>query len=275
MSDFLFVDQFSAEVVDLIFVASCIEATLFPVKNYTTVFSFYFPCISAPGLPHQRNFAWIIHSDYLSIRGFPIVIKMVFSTYGTYPFGKVHSQSPSGNIHLMCTVIQGFACTPMPQPVPIIMDEAVFIRYVGRRALPKVIIQPIGHRSGFVESLLALVGIPGFCQIDPSNNSVMKFFDTLGKYRGRTPLGAHLHHAVVLACRLYCQLALSWVMAQGFFDIHMLPGLTAHNGKGCMPMIWCGYINCIYRLVLQNFTAILFRFWGVFLFGLHLSLIHI
>ena len=57
-----------------------------------------------------------------------------------------HELSVAGYINFMRAIIQGFAGAPMPEPMPVIRNNIVFIRHSWRRPLPQVVIKAGRHR---------------------------------------------------------------------------------------------------------------------------------
>ena len=61
----------------------------------------------------------------------------------------IHAQSPTGDVERVNAVVAEFAIAPMPEPMPVVMDEVVLVRAFRRGALPESIIKPLRHRRRF------------------------------------------------------------------------------------------------------------------------------
>ena len=77
----------------------------------------------------------------------------------------------------MGAIVERFTGAPVPEPMPIVMNDIVVVRAPRRRSLPQFIIEPRGHGSRFsVANRGALVVVPGAAKIGPANRAAVQLF---------------------------------------------------------------------------------------------------
>ena len=97
----------------------------------------------------HRFFPAIIDVDDLCVGRFPIIMIAITSSDGVNPGRVVQFHTPTEHVDHVRAVVQGLACAPMPEPMPVVMHDVVFVRTAWGRALPKVPIQPLRHSCFF------------------------------------------------------------------------------------------------------------------------------
>src|SRR5690606_36994936 len=133
------------------------------------------------------------------MRSLPVVLKLVTPANGAHAGREINAQAPTGDIYLVGAVVEGFSGPPMPEPMPVVVNQPLLIRPARRRTLPKFIVQPGRNRAGPEDGFPAGIGIPGFGHVYLPDHPFVKQLDTLGEHRRRTTLCTHLYHTVILA----------------------------------------------------------------------------
>ena len=78
----------------------------------------------------------IVQANCVRIGRFLVILKAVSSTAGDGTNGMFDLQAPAANVEPMDTVVAELTVAPMPEPVPIVMDDVGFEGTLGCRALP-------------------------------------------------------------------------------------------------------------------------------------------
>src|SRR5882724_952767 len=79
-----------------------------------------------------------IKTGNLCIGRFPVIFKSIAAA-GRIDFDRiVYSKEPAAAIQFMCSIITGFGSTPMPEPMPVVMDEVILVRPSRSGSLPQI-----------------------------------------------------------------------------------------------------------------------------------------
>ena len=168
----------------------------------------------------------------------------------------------------MDTVVAYVSGPVVPVPVD---GAAVVVAVEGEhrdRTVPKIVVD--AGRDRFVllvADVPALLGVPDLGHEQVAELARLAVLDEPMRVGAAPGLGAHLHHAVVLARRLHHEAALADVVGDGLFHVDVLAGFTAQNGSGSMPMEGRGDDDRIHRLVVQDPPDVLLHL-GAFPLGL-------
>lgn len=147
------------------------------------------------------------------------------------------------------------AVTPQVAPVP---PQHRIVRVFRGRPVPHIPVETgrcLGVRFDR-EVRLALL-IEDAAQVDLTEPALVNVLLGGHQVRRRTVLHAHLHDPVVLACGLHGLAAFPAIVALRFFDVHVLAGLAAPDGRQRMPVRRGRNQDGIHRLVVEHLTEIL------------------
>src|SRR3954471_5641358 len=113
----------------------------------------------------------------------------------------------------------------MPEKVPVVMEEIISKRLLGRGALPQVVVEP-GGRVGrpAVSDGRAIVVIPSLGQSDVAYFAVVHSFHRVAVQRTAATLSADLNDARRAASGSNHSLAFVRRLAARFLDVHVLSG---------------------------------------------------
>ena len=101
--------------------------------------------IAAQALPAYRLSAGEFVTDGLGIGSLLVVCKGVASATGYHPLRRDDIQSPAAQIKGVNAIVSQFAVTPMPTPMPIVMDQIVDVVSMRRWPLPKIVVKRGGN----------------------------------------------------------------------------------------------------------------------------------
>src|SRR5206468_5023062 len=105
---------------------------------------------------------------------------------------------------------------PVPKPVPVVVEDVVLERPLGRRALPQGVVEVCRHRDRLAAADAGPdVVVPAPGEQDASDLAGLHDLYCLDVLRPTSPLRALLDNALVLPRRLDEQLALVGVVAAG------------------------------------------------------------
>ena len=90
----------------------------------------------AQAFPGNRFTLGKIHRNHHGVGRFLVVVMTVATSAGGNTRGILNVQAPTGDIDAMDSIVAQFAVTPMPEPMPIVMEIIVAIRTAGRWSLP-------------------------------------------------------------------------------------------------------------------------------------------
>src|SRR5687768_4482376 len=98
----------------------------------------------------------------------------------------------------MRAVVECLPCSPMPEPVPIVVNEVILVCHARCWTLPQVEIEMRRHRNRLAHAdALPVIRIPSLCIVRTTDTS---FFQRLHRFldtRPRPALVAHLDQPVV------------------------------------------------------------------------------
>src|SRR5207248_6861756 len=122
-------------------------------------------------------------------------------------------------------VIPQLARAPVPEPVPVVVDEVVAILALGRGPLPEVVIQPAGNRRGLpMADGWPRIVVPTAREQHPTDLAATQALNGFNNSRHAAPLSAELNNPVMLTGRRDHHLAFAGIVAGGFLHIDVLAG---------------------------------------------------
>src|SRR5205823_1437799 len=100
----------------------------------------------------------------------------------------------------MDAVVAQFAVAPVPEPVPVVRMIVGAVRPARRRALPELVVEPLGHRR-FLASAdrLTVALIPPLGEIDATDDAFVKLIHGRDDAVVAAALIAHLHFLLMFA----------------------------------------------------------------------------
>src|SRR5690606_32272720 len=85
--------------------------------------------------------------EHLGIGGLCFILEEVTSTAERDPGGIIHTQCPPAQVDRVNAIVTCLSRSPVPAPVPVVMDKIVFVVPAGCRALPEIKIEPVRYRN--------------------------------------------------------------------------------------------------------------------------------
>ena len=160
----------------------------------------------------------------------------------------------------MGAVVERLTRAPVPEPVPVVVDEVVLVfRAPFRRPLPEVPVQMrrhgdgLAHADGCTGRAVPRLGVMHFTQ-----RAAPDLRDRRNDIGPRAPLRTDRHHGLaILALRLQEHLILRRIVRGRFFQINMLPGSHRHDGRRRMPVVGHHDYDTVQILVLQHLAVVL------------------
>src|SRR5262249_18442280 len=128
-------------------------------------------------------------------------------------------EAPAADVDRVDAVVAELAVAPVPEPVPVVVQDVVAIRPARRWSLPEGIVEPLGE--GHLAAAAARgpgVAVAAAGELGPADRAAPDPLDGLDDLRPAPPLVAHLDDPVMLAGRRDQQLALAGVVAARFLD---------------------------------------------------------
>ena len=100
-----------------------------------------------------------------------VVDEAIATAAGSHAIWKIDLQSPTAQVESMHTVITQLTVTPLPEPVPVVVNAVIEIRHARCRPLPEIVIEICGNigRFSFADGFSS-VAVPASCKIDFANN---------------------------------------------------------------------------------------------------------
>ena len=177
--------------------------------------------------------------DGLGIGCFPVVLEVVVAPSGRRdPHRIVDAERPSAEIDRVRAVVPRLARAPVPEPMPVVVDDIVAVEAPGRRALPEVVVEPARDRRFLAAAYRAAVTrIPGAPIIHAPDCSASRGLNRLDHTRPGTALAPHLDDAAVLRARLDQHLPLARVVAAWLLDVDVLAGRGREQTGGRVPVV--------------------------------------
>src|SRR5256886_4977972 len=115
------------------------RSTLFP---YTTLFR----------SPDDGFAPRELEAGFLGVGELPVIVEVIAAADRSDADGVVHAQGPARDVDLVRAVVADLARAPPPEPMPVVVDDVVAVRGVGRRALPQLVIEVGRHGRGLAAS---------------------------------------------------------------------------------------------------------------------------
>ena len=69
---------------------------------------------------------WKLEGDKLCVRSLPVVLKTIPTSDRINLCRIIYAQSPAEYINKVGSIVERFTCSPIPEPMPVIMDEIIF-----------------------------------------------------------------------------------------------------------------------------------------------------
>src|ERR1039458_5568521 len=227
-----FTDYFVVQIVNGAVASSHGHAAFLAVEVYAKACAFEparGAALAFPGDPLVTE----VESGDNGIRGFPVVFVEIAVAAAGHPLGEFHAQSPTREVERVDAVVAKFAGAPIPEPMPVVMDDIILEWPFGRGPLPQGIIEPLRHGGRFaVADRGAVIGVPPTGKAHPAKLASVQGVDGLNHPRPTAALVAHLHDALVFARSGHHEFALAQVVAARFLDIDMLAGGAGKDGGG-------------------------------------------
>src|SRR5205823_6484922 len=213
--------------------------------------------VAALSLPDDGLPARELEAGFLGVGELPIVGEVIATADRGDARGVAHGQRPAGDVDLVRAVVADLAGAPAPEPMPVVMDDIVVVRSVGRRALPQLVVQ-VGRdgRHFPAADRGASVGIPRACEVGLPDRTLPDRLDDLDRARRGALLSPHLHHALVLLLRLDQQLAFARVVPTRLFHVDMLAGLHGEQRRRRVPMVGRGDHERVHVFVLERLAEV-------------------
>ena len=122
------------------------------------------------------------------------------------------------------------------------------------RAGPHLVVQILRHRGILRGASVAHVIVAANLRMGDVTEQpgVDDLFLCFHQVRGAASLSAHLHNAIVLACRCQHRLTFHHVDARRFLHVHIAARLDGIDHRQCVPVIRCGDQNQIKVVLLEQ-----------------------
>src|SRR5207244_9220003 len=155
-----------------------------------------------------------------------VVLEVVVAPSGRRdPHRIVDAERPSAEIDRVRAVVPRLARAPVPEPMPVVVDDIVAVEAPGRRALPEVVVEPARDRRFLAPAYrAAVIRIPGAPIIHAPDCSASRGLNRLDHTRPGTALAPHLDNAPLFRARLDEHLPLARVLAAWLLHVDVLAG---------------------------------------------------
>ena len=163
-----------------------------------------------------------------------------------------HLQAPAQNVEAVDAVIAEFSIAPVPEPVPVVVDEGLDVApcFIWHGTLPKFYIDFRVRREGTFTHCLAGVVVKGAAIVNWADGTAVQCLN--GGLHPGAALIAHLHEPTVFLCGGYDHLCLMRILATWLFDIDVLSGGHAEDRCGCVPKVWGGDEDSVQLFVIKE-----------------------
>ena len=273
-----FFHQLALQVIYLITVATFNQqGSCFTIEDDTHAAAFRVLAVARPAFPADEGVVGKLEVNNLCVWCFPIVLVAVSTASRSDACGIVDSKTPAGKVNHVRAVVQGFAGSPMPEPMPVIMDEVVFVCFSGCGSLPELIIKPGGHFSRFAHTNgFAVIGIPGFGVIGATNHTCFQLSDGSHHIGPGAALVAHLQEFVVFGGCLHQHFPFIGIVATRLFQVNVFTRRYSQKGSRSMPVVGCRNNKQIQVFILQGLPEITFcnRFFTLCFFHCSYAFVH-
>src|SRR5690606_32432192 len=227
--DFIFhiFDHLIVQINDLVGItAPYHNETFLSVKYNTYAGTFHLFNVAAATLPNHRAVIPKLVINHLRIRCIPIIVVPVSVPDRIHQSRIVDLESPSHEIHHMLPIVERLARSPVPEPMPVVMDDVVPVRLPGCRSLPELVVEPIRNCHLLTRTdRIPVVGVPSFGKIDLADFSVVNRLNRFFDIGPGSPLVPHLDYVAILFLHLHQPFPFLRIVAGGFFQIDMFSGL--------------------------------------------------
>src|SRR5579859_4085085 len=234
------------------------QAAFIPVNDKSAIAAFRGEMVATPALPGDRLSFCKFKCGDLGIRRLPVILEGIATAGRDYLGGVIDSQEPATAVYFVCAVVTGLTCTPMPEPVPVVMNKIVLVCPSWRWTLPQLEIE--GGRHGYFLSKadgFAIVGIPGLGQIGIPDGALFHLPGGIDQRGERTALTTHLDVPLIGVQGLCEQFTLIGIMPAWLFHINMFAVGRPEDRGGCMPVIGRCDHQCIKVLLLHEFPDVM------------------
>src|SRR5437660_4515015 len=213
--------------------------------------------VAALPLPDDRLASGELEAGFLGVGELPVVGEVIAAADRRDARGIAHAQGPAGDVDLVGPVVAELARPPAVEPVPVVVDDVVVVRRVGRRALPQLVVEVGGDgRHLPATDRGAGVGIPRACEVGLPDRAFLDRLDDLHRAGRGALLSPHLHHALVLLLRLDQQLAFARVVPTRLLHVDMLAGLHGEQRRRRVPMVGRGDHERVHVFVLERLAEV-------------------
>src|ERR1043166_6913306 len=166
-----------------------------------------------------------IVGGHVRVGRFLVVVPAILAAAGSDADGTIDAQTPAADVEGVDAVVAEFAGAPMPEPMPVVVNEIVVIFAFGCRSLPERVVEIGRSGRGFaMADRAAHVIVPAARKKDATDFTAADLLDGLDDSGHAAALRAELHLPVELARRGHHQFAFVRIVAGGFFDIDMFAG---------------------------------------------------
>src|ERR1035438_10916070 len=97
--------------------------------------------VAAAPFPGDRFLPGKVPADHLRVRGLPVVPEAEPAAGGRHLRGEVHAEGPPADVDLVGAVVAGLSRSPVPEPVPVVVDEVAPVGPVGGGPLPQLVVE--------------------------------------------------------------------------------------------------------------------------------------
>src|SRR5205807_9435482 len=130
--------------------------------------------VAALALPDDGLAPRELEAGLLGVGELPVVVEVITPAHRRDANGIVHAQGPAGDVDLVRAVVADLTRAPAPEPMPVVVDDVVAVRGVGRRALPQLVVEVRRDGRGFPASNCGSgIGVPGARQAGLSDRPVL------------------------------------------------------------------------------------------------------
>ena len=79
----------------------------------------------------------------MSVRGLLVIVKAISSSSADNTSWVIDLHAPTCDVQCVHAIVPKFSVTPVPMPVPVVVDQIVFEGLLGTRTLPKFVVEPL------------------------------------------------------------------------------------------------------------------------------------
>src|SRR5690606_31860519 len=193
---------------------------------------------AAQAFPDDRRLVLELEGDDVRVGSLLIVVEPEPAARGADSARVIDPESPAAEVDHMHAVVSDLARSPVPEPMPVVMDDVVLVRAARRGPLPEIEVEPVGDLGRLTLSdRLARVPVPRARVIDAADHAAAELFHRFDDEGVAPPLVPHLTDARMLARGLDHELAFARRVAAGLLDVDMLPGRARENRRRRVPVV--------------------------------------